>query len=79
MIETYAFSRRDCSADTPMVRQIKQSGFRSIPYLLVVGEKEEETRSISVRRQCEGDKGAMPVDEFAGMIRDEVNRQVNAL
>jgi threonyl-tRNA synthetase len=33
--------------------------------MLVVGEKELESGTISVRKQGEGDKGAMTLDEFA--------------
>jgi len=60
-------------------KKIRDNELKRIPYLLVVGEKEEETRTVSVRQQGIGDKGAMPLEEFAGLIQDEVNRQMNAL
>jgi len=60
-------------------KKIRDNELKRIPYLLIVGEKEEEARLVSVRRQGEGDKGTMPVGEFAGLIQDEVNRQMNSL
>jgi threonyl-tRNA synthetase len=60
-------------------KKIRDNELKRIPYLLVVGEKEEENRTVSVRQQGEGDKGAMPLEAFAGLIQDEVNRQMNAL
>ena len=60
-------------------RKIRDNELKRIPYLLIVGEKEEETRSVSVRKQGEGDKGALPIEAFAGAIQEEVNRQMNLL
>lgn len=53
-------------------KKIRDNELKKIPYLLVVGEKEAAEGTVSVRRQGEGDRGAMPVDDFAGMINDEV-------
>ena len=53
-------------------KKIRDNELKKIPYLLVVGEKEAADGTVSVRRQGEGDRGAMPVDDFAGIINDEV-------
>ncbi|MDR3094212.1 MAG: threonine--tRNA ligase [Bacteroidales bacterium] len=60
-------------------KKIRDNELKRIPYLLVAGEKEEQSRSVSVRKQGEGDKGAMPLAEFTAQIQDEVSRQLNAL
>jgi threonyl-tRNA synthetase len=60
-------------------RKIRDNELKRIPYLLIVGEKEEETQCVSVRKQGEGDKGAIPLEKFAGLIQEEVNRQINDL
>ncbi len=60
-------------------RKIRDNELKRIPYLLIVGEKEEENASVSVRRQGEGDKGSMTVDEFVIFIQDEVKNQLNGL
>jgi threonyl-tRNA synthetase len=53
-------------------RKIRDNELKRIPYLLVVGEKEAETESVSVRRQGHGDQGTMSVDEFSQFILNEV-------
>jgi len=60
-------------------KKIRDNELKRIPYLLIVGEKEEETQSVSVRKQGEGDRGVMPLKEFADLIKNEVNRQMNLL
>lgn len=58
-------------------RKIRDNELKRIPYMLIVGEKEAENREVSVRRQGEGDKGTMPVADFAGMVNDEVEKMMN--
>lgn len=60
-------------------RKIRDNELKKIPYLLVVGEKEEENQTVAVRRQGEGDKGTMEVHEFAGFIEDEIKKQLTGL
>lgn len=58
-------------------RKIRDNELKRIPYLLVVGEKEAETETISVRRQGQGDQGSMTVEEFAQKVKNEVNEQLS--
>ncbi|MDD4108136.1 MAG: threonine--tRNA ligase [Prolixibacteraceae bacterium] len=60
-------------------RKIRDNELKRIPYLLIVGEKEAETDTVSVRRQGEGDKGVMKISEFAEFITGEVNNQMSIL
>ncbi|MFN4253551.1 MAG: threonine--tRNA ligase [Saprospiraceae bacterium] len=53
-------------------RKIRDNELKRIPYLLIVGEKEAEAGTVSVRKQGEGDKGTATLAEFAA----EVNAQV---
>jgi threonyl-tRNA synthetase len=46
-------------------RKIRDSELKRTPFLLIVGEKEMEEGKIAVRKQGEGDKGAMSIAEFA--------------
>jgi threonyl-tRNA synthetase len=50
---------------------------KKIPYLLIVGEKEAENREISVRKQGEGDAGSMKIINFAALLNEEVEKQMN--
>ena len=60
-------------------RKIRDNELKRIPYLLIVGEKEAETESVSVRRQGEGDKGVMKTGEFADFVLKEVRDQLSGL
>jgi threonyl-tRNA synthetase len=58
-------------------KRIRENEIKRIPYLLVVGEKEESTNSVSVRKQGEGDKGSMTIEEFVTFINAEIEQQLN--
>ncbi len=51
-------------------RKIRDTELKRIPFMLVVGEKEVEEGKISIRRQGEGDKGSMTVEEFAAYFKE---------
>jgi threonyl-tRNA synthetase len=53
-------------------RKIRDTELMKTPYMLVVGEKEMNTQTVSVRKHGEGDKGAVPVDAFAQEIKTAV-------
>ena len=49
--------------------KIRESQMQKIPYTLVVGEKEQNLNSVSVRQYQEGDKGMMKLDEFIEQLK----------
>ena len=57
-------------------KKIRDNELKKIPYLLVVGEKEKISDTIAVRRQGEGDKGTMKLEEFADMLVKETEAQL---
>jgi threonyl-tRNA synthetase len=54
-------------------KKIRDAEVKKIPYMLIVGEKEEKEGTVSVRRQGEGDLGTFSVGDFISMIRKEIN------
>ena len=60
-------------------KKIRDNELKRIPYLLIIGEKEQESGSVSVRRQGEGDKGVMSLEEFADFMQKEVRNQLEAI
>ena len=50
-------------------RKIRDNELKKIPFLLIVGEKEVEAGTVSVRKQGEGDQGAVSVAAFAEMVK----------
>jgi threonyl-tRNA synthetase len=49
-------------------RKIREGELRKIPYMLVVGDREAESGTASVRRHREGDLGAMSLDELRAKL-----------
>jgi threonyl-tRNA synthetase len=47
--------------------------------MLILGEKEVADNTVAVRKHGEGDKGVMPVEEFAKMINEEVSSQTASI
>ena len=56
-------------------RKIRDNELKRIPYLLIVGEKEEADNKVSVRAQGEGDKGTMSMEEFRDMITELLKQE----
>jgi threonyl-tRNA synthetase len=57
-------------------KKIRDNELKRIPYLLIIGEKEAESGTVSVRKQGEGDKGTMKIEEFADFIRAEIKKEI---
>lgn len=55
--------------------KIREAQLQKIPYMLVVGPKEVEENSVSVRSREEGDVGALPVEEFKNKVRQEIEER----
>ena len=51
--------------------KIRQAQLEKIPYMLVIGDKEMEEGTVSVRRRGEGDIGAMPKGDFFALVQKE--------
>lgn len=58
-------------------KRIRENELKKIPFLVVVGEKEFENNTLSVRRQGGKDEGTMTVDEFIRLVSDEVRSQLS--
>lgn len=57
-------------------KKIRDNELKKIPYLVIIGEKEEITNTISVRKHKEGDKGTFSIDEFVKMINHEIEEML---
>lgn len=54
-------------------KKIREAQLEKIPYMLVVGDRDMEAGTVSVRHRAEGDLGAMSLEEFAKMLREVVD------
>ena len=57
--------------------KIREAQLQKIPYMLVVGDKEMESGSVSVRDRKEGDAGVMKFEDFLSKIQDEIKNKTN--
>ncbi|MCD6367264.1 MAG: threonine--tRNA ligase [Bacteroidales bacterium] len=58
-------------------KKIRDNELKKIPYLIILGEKEVNSNTISVRKHKEGDKGTFTVEEFTKMINDEIDQMLS--
>ena len=57
-------------------RKIRDAEMQKIPYMLIVGEKEEETQTVSVRKHGGEDLGSMPIDQFIQLVNEAVSAEL---
>ena len=58
-------------------RKIRDAEVRKIPFMLIVGEREETERKISVRRHGGEDLGSMSVEEFKNLTIKEITENID--
>ena len=57
--------------------KIREAQMKKIPYMLVVGAKEEEEEKVSVRSRFSGDEGQCMMSGFISKIKDEIETKTN--
>ncbi|KHL69978.1 threonyl-tRNA synthetase [Pseudomonas flexibilis] len=55
--------------------KIREHTLLKVPYLLVIGDREVETRSVAVRTREGTDLGSMPIEQFSGLLAQTVSRR----
>jgi threonyl-tRNA synthetase len=55
--------------------KIREAQLQKVPYMLVIGDREQQEGTVSVRTRTGGDQGASPVDAFIASARDEIARK----
>lgn len=65
--------------DEKIGRKIRDSEVKKVPFMLIVGEKEQEERKVSVRKHGQGDLGSFSIEEFIqyfqGIISESLSKQ----
>ena len=56
-------------------KKIREAQLEKIPYMLVVGDRDMEAGTVSVRHRAEGDLGAMSLENFTAMLRQVVDNK----
>ena len=55
--------------------KIREHSIQRVPYLLVVGDKEKESRAVAIRTREGSDLGSMPLEQFTALMAEEVDRR----
>ncbi|HNX44126.1 MAG TPA: threonine--tRNA ligase [Bacteroidales bacterium] len=58
-------------------KKIRDAELLKVPYMLIVGEKEEQNGTVSVRKHGQGDLGTMSIDEFIVLINQEIKQMLD--
>jgi threonyl-tRNA synthetase len=63
------------SRNLTLEKKIREAELAKIPYLLIVGEREVKSQTVSVRKRGKGDIGAMSLEKFIEKAREEINKK----
>ena len=64
-----------CTDQDEAIRKIREAQLEKIPYMLVVGDKEQSAGTVTVRDRVDGDQGAIAVAELIKRLTEEVNEK----
>ncbi len=62
--------------DEKIGRKIRDAEVKKVPYMLIVGEREQAEELVSVRKHGEGDLGQMPLARFIQFFKDEITKEL---
>jgi threonyl-tRNA synthetase len=62
--------------DEKIGKKIRDAEMKKIPYMLIVGEKEAEDGTVSIRRRGQGDLGSFTIADFVALINDEIKEKL---
>ncbi|MDR3265248.1 MAG: threonine--tRNA ligase [Synergistaceae bacterium] len=61
------------SRDEKLGKRIRDAQLQKVPYMIVIGDREVETKVVAVRERSKGDLGSMSLDEFRAALNAEFN------
>jgi threonyl-tRNA synthetase len=56
--------------------KIREHSLQKVPYILVVGDKEQASGAVAVRARGNKDLGAMPLEDFSRRLAEDIARRV---
>jgi threonyl-tRNA synthetase len=63
--------------DEKIGRKIRDAEVKKVPFMLIVGEKEQQERTVSVRRKGDGDLGSMPINDFVIYFKEQIQAMLS--
>lgn len=71
-LETHEIRGLVDNRDEKIGRKIRDAEVKKLPYMLIVGEKEAETKTVAIRKHGSGDQGSVSQPEFLEVFRKEI-------
>ena len=65
-------------SDATLGKKIREAKESRVPYLIVIGDKEKETRTITVESRDHGKLGTLPLTEFLSRLKEEIHLRKNS-
>ena len=59
--------------------KIREAQLQKIPYMIVVGEKEEAEKTVSVRSRDNGELGSLQLDDFMATLLKDIEERTNVI
>jgi threonyl-tRNA synthetase len=56
--------------------KIREAEVKKIPYMIVVGDKEEQDKEVTYRKHKEGDKGRIKLEDFMNILLQQINNRL---
>ncbi|HEX8549188.1 MAG TPA: threonine--tRNA ligase [Cytophagaceae bacterium] len=63
--------------DEKIGRKIRDAEVKKIPFMLIVGEKEQEEQRVSIRKHGQGDLGSLTLEEFKDLFLNEIKQELS--
>ncbi len=76
LLENYEIRALIDDRNEKIGRKIRDAEMNKIPYMIIIGEKEELNENLSVRKHSEGDLGVFNIPDFASLIQKEINESL---
>ena len=77
LLENYEIRALIDDRNETIGKKIRENELKHIPFIVVVGEKEEATGSVAVRKQGGENLGTMSIEDFAKYLTDAVKEELN--
>jgi threonyl-tRNA synthetase len=58
-------------------KKIRDAELAKVPFMLIVGEEELGSNTVSVRQRAKGDLGKLPYEEFMVLVQNEIDIQLS--
>lgn len=58
-------------------KKIRDSEVMKVPYMLIVGEKEEAQNQVAVRKHGSGDLGVMSTENMMSLVQNQIDEMLN--